>query len=182
MSTTTGEWIQTFTGRHVDPFNLNPREIVVEDIAHALSHIARFGGHAARFYSVGQHSLLVAASCPPAHRRWGLLHDAAEAYLGDVPRPIKRRLPGYQELEDQVLQVIAARFDLPWPLPEIVKQYDTAALRLEAEELMGNTGDWVDLALPTPPLDPQASQAYLNLTPPEAEREFLARFGALTTT
>ncbi|HNQ22161.1 MAG TPA: phosphohydrolase [Phycisphaerae bacterium] len=177
----TGEWIQTYTGRRVDPFNLQPQDVVIEDIAHALSLIARFGGHCARFYSVAQHSLIVSVCAPNEYQLWGLLHDAAEAYLGDIPRPIKRRLPGFLDVEDKVLRAIATRFGLYWPMPDIIKQLDTSALRFEAGALMGNTRGWKDLAEETPTIDAKTARPLLYLRSPEAEQRVLDRFLLLTT-
>ena len=180
MTTATGDWIQTYTGRHVDPFALTPDVVAIEDIAHALAQTARFGGHARQLYTVGQHSLLVSAVCPAEHALWGLLHDAAEAYLGDIPRPIKRHLAGYAEAEAAALRVIAQRFGLSWPMPAIVKALDTSALRVEADRLMGATHDWRDLAGTTPPIDPAALDSLLDLPSPQVEQLFVERYTQLT--
>ena len=82
-------WIQTFTGRKVYPLALKPSDVCVEDIAHALSMKCRFNGHCREFYSVAEHSTRVAMILPKGKQVFGLLHDAAEAYLPDVCAPIK---------------------------------------------------------------------------------------------
>jgi hypothetical protein len=176
-----GDWIQTFSGRHISPFHLTGEEIVIEDIAHALSHLCRFGGHAQRFYSVAQHSLVVSLCCPAEHALWGLLHDAAEAYLSDIPRPIKRHLPMYRETEDRLLRTIAERFALSWPMPGIVKEVDTAALGTEAQHLMGNIDDWADLRNVQPLVPAERLVPILDWTPAHAKQHFLDRFAALTS-
>ena len=89
--------MQTFTGRLFDPFNPDPALIDLRDIAHALGNICRFGGHSRRYYSVAEHSILVASLVPEPLRLPALLHDAAEAYLGDIITPIKRWTTIYVE-------------------------------------------------------------------------------------
>lgn len=86
--------IRTSTGILVDPWNLDPDDIMVEDIAHSLSHQCRFTGHTCRFYSIAEHCILVASflkSFGPRIQLAGLIHDAAEAYFGDMAGPSKRR-------------------------------------------------------------------------------------------
>ena len=103
--------IATVSGKLIDPFDLQPADVCVKDIANALSNICRFGGHPKVFYSVAQHSVLVARSLPENLQLAGLLHDAAEAYLGDWPRPIKTRVRvggrTMHEVEQAALEVIA---------------------------------------------------------------------------
>jgi hypothetical protein len=128
--------IQTFTGRMVDPLNLTPDQVVIEDIAHALAMQCRFNGHCLKFYSVAEHCLHVSRLCPPEHRLWGLLHDASEAYLTDVPSPVKSVMEEFKRHEQAVHTVIAQRFQLPWPMPEAVTQADRWLLAAERHSLM----------------------------------------------
>jgi hypothetical protein len=130
----------TRSGMLIDPFNPDPEAILIEDIAHALSHLCRWGGHCKTFYSVAHHSILVASLLPEEHKLAGLLHDATEAYMVDLPRPIKRRMPEYGKAEDRLLEVIARKFGFPYPLPEAVTQADDKMLRVEYRALM--TGEW----------------------------------------
>lgn len=134
-----GDWIQTFSGKPFWPFDPRPDEIDLEDIAHALSNLCRFSGHVRTFYSVAEHSVWVSSLVDPEYAKWGLLHDATEAYLVDLPRPLKRHgLMGrlYRETEDRLMEVIAARFDLPWPMPAEVKKADSVMLATERKWLM----------------------------------------------
>jgi len=131
-----GGWMVTVSGRQFWPLDPRAEEVEIEDIAHALSNICRFGGHVTRFYSVAQHCILVAACVPKEDQQWGLLHDAAEAYMGDMVRPIKRFMPNFKEAEDRLLRVIGERFGLTWPMPESVHVADDLVLGSEARDLM----------------------------------------------
>ncbi|MGV8136511.1 MAG: hypothetical protein AB2L20_14980 [Mangrovibacterium sp.] len=128
-------YIQTFTGKLIDPLNPDPDQICIEDIAHALSNICRFGGHSRMFYSVAQHSVRCSQhfneTDPEALA--ALLHDASEAYLMDIPSPIKHRLPEYLAVEDRLMTVIAEKFRFQYPLVSTVKAVDKAELRLEMD-------------------------------------------------
>lgn len=138
-------WMQTFTGKQFRPFTAKPEDIDPEDIAHALSMICRYGGHSRRFYSVAEHCVLMANyaledASPEAQGRaretalWCLLHDAAEAYIGDMVRPLKvtPRFGAYRELDDKLTAAIAVRFDAPVYggklIPDLVKSYDSRIL------------------------------------------------------
>lgn len=131
-----GDWIQTASGRQFWPLDPRPEDIHIEDIAHALAHLCRYGGHARRFYSVAEHSVLMARAMQPEHRLWALLHDAAEAYLVDVPRPIKPFLPGYAEIEGRIMGAICARFGLAVDMPPEIKAADRAILTDEMRQAM----------------------------------------------
>jgi uncharacterized protein len=89
--------MQTYTGLAFWPLDPRPDEIRLVDIAHALSKLCRYGGQCLSFYSVAEHSLLVASKAPDHLKLVALMHDASEAYLLDIPRPIKRHLAGYAE-------------------------------------------------------------------------------------
>ena len=110
----TGNWIQTFTGGRFYPTDPQVDDVKIRDIAHALSNQCRFAGHTRKFYSIAQHCYLVSQVCDPADALDGLLHDAAEAYMCDMPRPIKYSpgLEGFKELEKKIEAVIQKRFDL----------------------------------------------------------------------
>jgi|688.fasta_scaffold410662_3 5'-deoxynucleotidase YfbR-like HD superfamily hydrolase len=144
--------MQTYTGRIVDLTRFCEDDICIEDIAHALSQIIRFTGHSRAPYSVAQHSLLVAEIATPEHRLWALLHDASEAYLGDVASPLKTLLPEYRDLEEKFQKVIAGRFGLPWPMPAEVKHADRVALMTEKRDLLLTQHEWPGEFTPDNPL------------------------------
>jgi len=146
-------WIQTYSGRRFNPTNPNPDAIVIQDIAHSLSMQCRFTGHTKKFYSVAQHSVLVSHICNEEDALWGLLHDASEAYLIDVPRPLKRsgKFEAYLEYEAQMQRAICKRFGLPYQEPPSVKKADTKLLSTEARDLMSPLHpDWVNRTTPLP--------------------------------
>src|SRR5665647_1805094 len=118
--------ITTLSGIRFWPLLPNPGDILVEDIAHALAHQCRFGGHASKFYSVAEHSVHVSELCPVQDALWGLLHDASEAYLIDLPRPLKLlpEFAPYREAERQLQRAVAARFGLPEDQPASVTEAD----------------------------------------------------------
>ncbi len=130
-----GDWMQTYTGRAFWPLDPRPEDVCIEDIAHSLSMQARYAGHGKRFYSVAEHCVHVSAHCSPENALWGLLHDASEAYLVDVPRPLKRHLPGYVEAEARVMAAICDAFGLPHEMPVEVHEMDN---RILADEIRQN--------------------------------------------
>jgi 5'-deoxynucleotidase YfbR-like HD superfamily hydrolase len=121
-------WIQTYTGKPFWPLEPELGEIDIVDIAHALSMQCRYSGHTKRFYSVAEHSVHISNSVSPENALWGLLHDASEAYLVDIPRPLKPYLPQYKEAETRCMMAIAKRVGLSWPEPAEVKEMDTRIL------------------------------------------------------
>lgn len=133
--------IRTFTGKYVNVFDPNPDTIVIEDIAHALSMLPRWGGHCPYFFSVAQHSVNVSQSIDDrykckGHQLAGLLHDASEAYLIDLPRPIKQHMPHYKQIEDKLMKVISAKFGFEYPFHFTVKDSDELHLHEEWEHLI----------------------------------------------
>jgi uncharacterized protein len=140
-------YFRTFTGRHVYPLASEPSQIDIEDIGHSLARLCRFLGHTEEFYSVAQHSVLVSRLVPPEDALWGLLHDASEAYLGDLPAPIKRdpAMAFYRDIEDRLLRTIAARFCLRPEMPESVKRADRLLLATEFRDVVHlEDMDWIE--------------------------------------
>lgn len=137
--------IKIYSGALFDVLNHKPEEIKIEDIAHALSLTCRYGGHCPDLYTVAQHSLIVSEVCQSLgyDPLWGLMHDAAEAYIPDIPKPIKDSLDmGDLVTVDTVLtSSIAKRFNLyPDYVPAGVKNVDELVLAYEMAILMGDNG------------------------------------------
>lgn len=167
-------WIQTYTGKKFFPLAPRPDNIDIRDIAHSLSLQCRFNGHCQSFYSVADHSVRVAAVLPPPLQLAGLLHDAAEAYVGDLPRPVKQQLPTFADAEDSLLKAIFTHFGLPWPVPVEVWHADDKLLATELRDLMCPAPEpWTLDATPLPgPVIP--------LSPADAEAVFLRTFHELS--
>ena len=178
MTERKGSWMQTASGRAYWPIDPRPEDVFIEDIAHALGHICRYAGHCSTFYSVAEHSVLVSLLVPPEHALAGLLHDATEAYCVDVPRPLKRHLPDYQEIEERNWRVIATRFGLPAELPQCVHDADIAICLAEKEALMlpSPRDDWAQGATSPLTAEPEMIFGYM---PGRATQKFLARFHEL---
>ncbi|HZZ43865.1 MAG TPA: hypothetical protein VFE58_13090 [Tepidisphaeraceae bacterium] len=165
-------WLQTFTGKKFFPLSPRPADIDIRDIAHSLSLQCRFNGHCSAFYSVADHSLRVAAILPPQLQLAGLLHDAAEAYLSDLPRPVKQQLPDFCSAEDRLLEIIFTHFHLSWPIPPEVWHADETLLATESRDLMTTPPESWNLAA-SPLLE-----KITPITPTEAESQFLSRFAS----
>jgi len=127
--------IFTFLGDRIDPLNPNPDNIHIEDIAHALSNQCRFGGHTNRFYSVAQHSMAVAVLSKENYME-ALLHDATEAFLVDIPRPIKHKFSEYMDVEKKLQEVIFTKYSLTYPIPAEVQALDDVVLYFEMGQLI----------------------------------------------
>jgi hypothetical protein len=144
-------FITTFRGKKFHYLDPDPEDIDIRDIAHALSMTCRFGGHVREFYSVAEHSMRVAILVPPRLMIPALLHDAHEAYLHDVPRPIKYDMPGYKEMADRIQRAIDIKFNIDKLSVEdeaIIKNADNVMLMTEAKSLGINTDGWVEIEKP----------------------------------
>lgn len=169
------EFIQLYSG--IDFFFLtpNPDDILVEDIAHTLSLLCRFGGHCKEFYSVAEHSVRCSNIVAPEHAFEALMHDASEAYLVDMPRPIKNVLKEYKKIEINLDKVIRNKFGLPEEMSEQVHWADNVMLATERRDLMPPTATpWVWLPEPYGP-------TIKPMSPKEAQVAFLERFKELAS-
>lgn len=170
-------WIQTYTGGQFYPLEPSPADLNIVDIAHALSMLCRFNGHVKSFYSVAEHSVHVSRIVPPEQALAGLLHDATEAYLTDLPRPVKHspHMAEYRRAEAELADVIEEWADLPRGAfsTSDLKDADNAMLGLEARELMPYH-PWMEAYLP--------AERKLGLwSPYGAKRRFLERYKELTS-
>lgn len=181
-----GDWMQTYLGLRFWPLDPRPEDVSFRDIAHALAMQCRYGGHCMRFYSVAEHSVLLArwvlehGSGDPLERRtlalWLILHDASEAYLSDMIRPLKRFMPEYRVAEDRVQWAIYERYGLdPAMEPREVKQLDNRILMDERAQAMRPTGDDWHFGGETDPL----GVTLRFWSPDQAKAEFLATFQML---
>lgn len=174
-----GYWIQTFTGKKIDLLEPSPDDICKEDIAHALSQICRFCGHCDEFYSVAQHSVLVKRIAPPEFAIEALLHDAHEAYLGDVTRPLKLALKGsgmnWESLSLRMDLAIshAFGFDVSPEAERAIKCFDSVALATERRDLMSHKLDGWEF------LPPPSEMVIYPLGSRSAERLFLKQLQKL---
>jgi hypothetical protein len=165
--------IITYTGRLMDPLNPRVEDISIMDIAHALANSCRFNGHCSVFYSIAQHSFFVSEHVPERAALWGLLHDAAEAYIGDIIRPIKI-LPesaGLIAIEESIARVIREKFGAT-VYPEVAEADDRMlaaemrALRLYQHGIL-------------PGVKPYDLEGLRCWSPREAESNFICRFDEL---
>ena len=167
-----GDYIHTYKGKKFYVLDPQPEDICIEDIAHALSNLCRFGGHSPRFYSVAEHSTHVSEAVPLKDSLWGLLHDASEAYLCDIPRPFKQYLTNYKKLEERIQRAIGSTFNLSWPIPDSIHFIDRNIVATEANQLWASELEW--------------TKGYHKLdvnimlcSPEEAEWDFLCKFKEL---
>lgn len=172
-----GDWIQTYTQRQFWPLDPRPEDVALEDIAHALALTCRFGGHCNTFYSVAQHSVFVSELVRVSESLVGLLHDAPEAYLGDIVRPLKISLPDFNAIEEGVKKAVFQHFGIGDYDGGELKRADNVALFTEFRDLMGKPPEiWKDAAQYFPLLP---EQKIVALGPEEGERLFLERYEQL---
>lgn len=155
--------IRTVSGKYFDITKMDPETIDINDIAHALSFQPRFSGHLPVFYSVAQHSVMCAIHVTNNYKLEALMHDASEAYLVDIPSPIKALLPDYKALEDKLNKVIAEKFGITYPFSDTLKAIDRDMLIYE----------WEGVMLELNPVE--------CWTPERAKKEFLDMYNQLTS-
>jgi 5'-deoxynucleotidase YfbR-like HD superfamily hydrolase len=168
-------YVSTYTGKQFFPLAPTPEQIDIEDIAHGLAYQCRFNGQTRHFYSVAQHSLIVADLVPKRLRRAALLHDAAEAYMGDMVKPLKQLFPLFSDIEAKVMTAIGLRYGVGNFNDRAIKRADLIALAMEKRDLMPNsTEPWESLkGIVASPL------RIMPMSPQEAKASFLAAFLAV---
>lgn len=186
-----GDWIQTYTGIQFYPLDPRIEEIDIRDIAKALAFICRFTGHSKSFYSVAEHSVRCAMYITknfrehPRHleiKKAALLHDAAEAYIGDFSRPLKRSLLQsgitlIKEIEDRLLTMIYEKYGvtIDEQIQSIVNETDLIMLKDEADFLMYDSSVWTELQSVKKGNMP-FGDIHIPWTPGKAEYEFKSTF------
>lgn len=138
-----GPTILLHSGTYFNFLNPEAADITIQDVAQGLSHICRFTGQLQKFYSVGQHSVHCSYLVPPEDAYAALMHDMAEAVIGDVAKPLKQILPDYQALEEKIEAALFKKFKVPNPLPPSVKKADLIMLRTEKEQLRQCMDEWI---------------------------------------
>lgn len=171
--------IQTRSGLLFWPLEPVVADIRIDDIAHALSNQCRFSGHTREHYSVAEHSVRVSElveswGAVRMVQLWALLHDASEAYLVDLPKPLKEDPSigdGYKAIEARLMRAVCERFDLPFEEPAMVRIADVTLCATEARDLMTEHPTyWSKLA--HPPLE----QTIIPWSAETSRRNFISRF------
>ena len=162
------------SGAYFDFEDPDASEFTIEDIAHGLSNICRFTGQCRKFYSVAEHSVRASYIVKPQFAFEALMHDAPEAFIGDVAKPLKALLPDYQRIEDRVERAVLGRFGLTLPMSPEIKTADLQMLKAEQTQAMRNSDAW-------PALQPlEGAHVALEFWHPAlAKSRFLARFKEL---
>lgn len=169
-----GDWITTYSGGRYFPLDPRPEEILIEDIAHALSLLCRFNGHIQHFYSVGEHCYHISKAVPFEYALQGLLHDGEEAYTSDIPRPLKHQieLAQFREVGNLNQKVLFKKYGVDYPEYEIVKEMDARIIANESHVLFNTPQKWCLLE----PIENIEIQCW---SPQIAEKRFLERFHEL---
>jgi hypothetical protein len=168
----TTPYVSTFLGNRFYPLEPRIDKVAIEDIAHGLAYQCRFNGQTCEFYSIAQHSLVVAHLVPEHLRFAALMHDAAEAYLGDMVKPLKVLLPQFAQIEEQVGDIIARTFDIDFSEYAPIKRADLIALATEKRDLMPHSTErwaYLDDIAPLP-------EPIVAMDPASAKLAFLAAY------
>jgi uncharacterized protein len=176
-----GNWIETFTGQQFFPDDPRPDEVDIRDIAASLSKLCRFNGHTRVFYSVAEHCVLMAQYAYESQHSTGyaleaLLHDGAEAYIGDMPKPVKDMDPIFQAMEDKIYAAVARHFGLPPHISGVVKVWDVAMLKTERTAVMSQSNHVWTLPEEIEPLPVTVTGWH----PAQAEARFLLMYDRIT--
>lgn len=140
-------FIETWSGKRFEFLNPKRNQICLGDIANTLAGICRYNGNARRHYSVAEHSVLLAdyalarLGCTRQEARTVLMHDAAEAYIGDIPGPIKPFVPEFRGIEDAIMLELSRAFNLIHPIPDWIKDIDRRIVSDERSQLLADSGN-----------------------------------------
>jgi len=167
--------IRTYTQLQFYPMAPRIEDIDILDIAHSLSNQCRYTGHTRDYYSVAEHSVRMSHIVSVPNQRWALMHDAAEAYLSDMARPVKQHFPLFHEKEEVLLELIAKKYNLSWPMPTEIDEADYIMISTEKRDLFDNAIQWTQLTdRPAP-----HSEVIIPWQPSVAFNEFTKRFKKL---
>ncbi|WP_110648730.1 phosphohydrolase [Salinicola peritrichatus] len=169
-------FITTHSGLSVHMASPTPQMIDPSDIGRSLSRICRFGGHTRQHYSVAQHCVLASQFVPVEHQLTALMHDATEAYVGDMVSPLKAMIPAFKGVEDRFWTAIATRFGLPSAMDPCIKNIDLILLATERRDLLceGEAWDCLEGVVPLP----------IHIQPwpmDHAYQQWMARFNELSS-
>lgn len=167
--------IATATGQYFNFLEPDAALVSIKDISIGLSNTCRFGGQCKRFYSVAEHCVLMSYIVPDNLAFLALMHDAAEAFTGDIPKPLKQLLPDFAIIETRVENALALAFGMPEKMPPEIKVADRQMLCAEQMQVMGNSDEWIHTQATEP-----ANISVQFWTPTEAEEAFTMRFHQLT--
>lgn len=176
MGRPTSPSVLTVSGVLVDLYNPTLIQIRWDDVGHALGALARFNGHTRCFYSVAEHSVRVSRRVPPEDALWGLIHDAAEAYIGDIVSPVKALCPELHVIERGLLDVMCRMLGLPLEMPASVVESDARMLATEARDLLIGDTSWCKAQ----PYFDEIVRPGWTLDPVEAGEAWMQRFEELT--
>jgi uncharacterized protein len=147
MSDVRGAFVHTLSGTKFFPYDPNPEEVIIRDVAHSLARQPRYNGHTRKFYSVAQHSLILSYFIEELGAEHlaldALLHDATEAYIGDMVNPLKVTIPVFSELEDKIFGAVALRFQLHNPMPRTLMALDRVMVYHEVMSFGPVSEEWV---------------------------------------
>lgn len=174
-------WIELHSGGRFPFKSFTKGDIHIQDLAHALAHVCRYNGHVQKFYSVAEHSVVMMLwaernlkDITPVELMTILLHDASEAYIGDMTRPLKQMFPEFKALEERIHMAVAERFGTMYPHPEWLKDLNLRILVDERKQAMGKTeNDWGMTSL-------EGLNVYLSFwSPAEARDQFRKQYERL---
>jgi len=168
------DYVSTYSGAEFNIQTCDVMPIPMSDVAHALSMNCRYNGHVNKFYSVAEHCVIISNLVPEEDALWGLLHDATEAFVPDIPRPFKPFIKGFKEYEQRISDAFAERFGLSKQQPESVHYMDRNIVHDEALELFPEPPTWVELYESV-----GAGDMIKCLTPEKAEKAYNERLEAL---
>ncbi|MXR52001.1 phosphohydrolase [Halovenus sp. WSH3] len=167
-----GDPIGTYTGGEFHPLDPDPERIELPDIANGLANTCRYAGQCQFYYSVGTHSIYVSEELSehgPTIQLYGLFHDAAEAYISDVPRPVKREIETFERIEQRILAAVWDRLGVDPPTEsewEVVMDADDRLFHYEADTLLAEF---------EPPSVPDLPYELSACSPERVREQFLDR-------